>query len=61
MYLYWTVQEREVLLNVNCRGSQSVKELFNEVTDSVVVLAPQAIQKEDYLVVLKEFRLSKGE
>ena len=61
MYLYWTVQEKEVLLNVSCRGNQSVKELFNEVTDSVVILAPQVIQKEDYLVVVKEFRLSKGE
>lgn len=54
-YLYWTSQEREVLLNVNCRGGQSIRDLFADIMDPVIILAPVLINKEEYLVVLKEY------
>ena len=61
VYVYWTVQDREVLINAGCRGSLSVKDLFTDTSDPVLVLLPTPTDKEEYLIILKEFQQQEDE
>ena len=46
-----------MLVNAGCRGSMSVKDLFTDASDPVLVLLPTPADKEEYLIILKEFQL----
>lgn len=40
VYMKWTVQDREAVMNINSRNSLTMKELFSEVSDPYFFYAP---------------------
>ena len=49
------IQDREALLSVASKSGYSIKDLFNEITEPVILMVPQLASKDEYLIILKEF------
>lgn len=56
IYLYCLTNEKEVLSTARSRPGTLASELFKEIVDPYILLAPITASKEEFLIVVKSFK-----